>query len=232
MKDPANKKYKPGCMALMSCAVYHEDGVCPGPYGKCTCDQIQDSKMIDPLCICGHEKEKHSTGGGMCHAILETRNYNVCYCPSFRPAETGSPKNKSDIEIHKSKHRITYIYKPPTPKSDWRELEWLKEHLKLEGYDLEKWDGSLDSYELGHLLSHFSEVDREAEERGYAKGSFETANDGMHGALDKARIAALDEAKEAIKNYDDGGTDEELKDFLHRNHIIAVIEKLKHKNHE
>ncbi len=29
--------HKPGCMANVSCAVYHADGVCPGPYGKCTC---------------------------------------------------------------------------------------------------------------------------------------------------------------------------------------------------
>ncbi len=34
------KEHKPGCLANTHCAVYHADGVCPGPYGKCTCDEI------------------------------------------------------------------------------------------------------------------------------------------------------------------------------------------------
>lgn len=27
-------------MANTACLVIHEDGICPGPYGKCTCDEI------------------------------------------------------------------------------------------------------------------------------------------------------------------------------------------------
>lgn len=30
-------KHKPMCKINMSCAVLHEDGICPGPYGKCDC---------------------------------------------------------------------------------------------------------------------------------------------------------------------------------------------------
>lgn len=32
------KIHKPGCLANVSCLVVHTDGVCPGPYGKCTCE--------------------------------------------------------------------------------------------------------------------------------------------------------------------------------------------------
>lgn len=32
------KQHKQGCLANTACAVYHPDGICPGPYGKCTCD--------------------------------------------------------------------------------------------------------------------------------------------------------------------------------------------------
>lgn len=34
------KQHKPGCMANVACAVLH-DGPCPGPYGKCTCDETK-----------------------------------------------------------------------------------------------------------------------------------------------------------------------------------------------
>jgi hypothetical protein len=34
------KQHKAGCLANVSCLVYHPDGVCTGPYGKCTCDQL------------------------------------------------------------------------------------------------------------------------------------------------------------------------------------------------
>jgi hypothetical protein len=33
------KQHKPGCMACMFCAVDHGGQPCPGPYGKCTCDE-------------------------------------------------------------------------------------------------------------------------------------------------------------------------------------------------
>lgn len=44
------KIHKPGCMANLSCLVYHPDGVCPGPYGKCTCDEIK----VMPEATMGH----------------------------------------------------------------------------------------------------------------------------------------------------------------------------------
>ncbi len=34
------KIHKPGCLANVSCLVIHPDGICPGPYGKCTCDSM------------------------------------------------------------------------------------------------------------------------------------------------------------------------------------------------
>lgn len=35
------KIHKSGCIANVSCLVIHSDGVCPGPYGKCTCDGLE-----------------------------------------------------------------------------------------------------------------------------------------------------------------------------------------------
>lgn len=42
------KQHKSGCMANIHCAVYHPDGICSGPYGKCTCDEIEVSKTNMP----------------------------------------------------------------------------------------------------------------------------------------------------------------------------------------
>lgn len=42
------KSHKQGCLANTSCLVIHPDGICPGPYGKCTCDVIDHSIG----CIC------------------------------------------------------------------------------------------------------------------------------------------------------------------------------------
>lgn len=38
------KIHKPGCMANMHCLVIHPDGICPGPYGQCTCGQTEGPK--------------------------------------------------------------------------------------------------------------------------------------------------------------------------------------------
>lgn len=46
MNQEINKQHKPGCLANMSCAVYHADGICPGPYGRCNCDSIKDTSLI------------------------------------------------------------------------------------------------------------------------------------------------------------------------------------------
>lgn len=34
-----------GCMANIKCLVLHTDGVCTGPYGKCTCPSINKNNM-------------------------------------------------------------------------------------------------------------------------------------------------------------------------------------------
>lgn len=44
-----NKIHKPGCMANISCLVAHSDGICPGPYGKCTCDSINNAQIASTL---------------------------------------------------------------------------------------------------------------------------------------------------------------------------------------
>lgn len=49
------RTHKAGCMANMVCAVYHPDGVCPGPYGKCTCDEIPNQP--EPKLDIGHRPE-------------------------------------------------------------------------------------------------------------------------------------------------------------------------------
>lgn len=42
-----NNNHKPGCMINTRCLVYHVDGVCPGPYGQCTCSQITEIPKIE-----------------------------------------------------------------------------------------------------------------------------------------------------------------------------------------
>lgn len=48
-----NRQHKPGCMANMACMVYHDDGICPGPYGKCTCATLpakpESEKLVDRM---------------------------------------------------------------------------------------------------------------------------------------------------------------------------------------
>lgn len=41
------KIHKQGCLANASCLVVHLDGVCPGPYGKCTCGG-DDTNLYPP----------------------------------------------------------------------------------------------------------------------------------------------------------------------------------------
>ena len=36
------KNHKPGCLIYFQCCVYHSDGICPGPYGKCSCGAINE----------------------------------------------------------------------------------------------------------------------------------------------------------------------------------------------
>ena len=43
------KTHKPGCMINTSCLVVHPDGVCPGPYGKCTCDSISEAPINEAV---------------------------------------------------------------------------------------------------------------------------------------------------------------------------------------
>ncbi len=43
-----NKEHKPGCLANVSCLVIHPDGICPGPYGQCTCASIGNNALIFP----------------------------------------------------------------------------------------------------------------------------------------------------------------------------------------
>lgn len=33
-------------MINSACAVYHLDGICPGPYGKCTCDGSESNVIV------------------------------------------------------------------------------------------------------------------------------------------------------------------------------------------
>lgn len=52
-------QHKPGCMANLSCLVYHPDGVCPGPYGKCTCDEIKEKPVANQQPEASWEEEFH-----------------------------------------------------------------------------------------------------------------------------------------------------------------------------
>lgn len=55
-----NKIHKPGCMANIQCSVFHADGICPGPYGKCTCDGINSNTSI-PSMTQPKQQTVHST---------------------------------------------------------------------------------------------------------------------------------------------------------------------------
>lgn len=59
-------QHKPGCMALINCTVYHADGICPGPYGKCTCDQILETPTVkeDTKKECGNHDWTYIPGNG------------------------------------------------------------------------------------------------------------------------------------------------------------------------
>lgn len=47
LKIVDNKQHKPGCMTNLQCLVYHPDGVCPGPYGQCTCSYLPETQKIE-----------------------------------------------------------------------------------------------------------------------------------------------------------------------------------------
>lgn len=59
-------QHKPGCMALINCTVYHADGICPGPYGKCTCDQVLETPTVkeDTKKECGNHDWTYIPGNG------------------------------------------------------------------------------------------------------------------------------------------------------------------------
>lgn len=53
-------------MALINCTVYHADGICPGPYGKCTCDQVLETPTVkeDTKKECGNHDWTYIPGNG------------------------------------------------------------------------------------------------------------------------------------------------------------------------
>ena len=52
------KQHKAGCLINVQCAVVHSDGICPGPYGKCTCPEPpkepQECKHGNKIGNCGN----------------------------------------------------------------------------------------------------------------------------------------------------------------------------------
>lgn len=66
------KIHKPNCMANVTCAVFHADGVCPGPYGKCTCDGNETNVSV-PMppntkkCDCLHSHLACQYNNPPCH---------------------------------------------------------------------------------------------------------------------------------------------------------------------
>lgn len=62
-------RHDPGCMIHRSCLVIHPDGICPGPYGKCSCgadNEIRVTGGVNTLplvstCICGLKCPIHQT---------------------------------------------------------------------------------------------------------------------------------------------------------------------------
>jgi len=66
MTNQTNKIHKQGCLANVHCLVYHPDGVCPGPYGKCNCDELPETPpiQISNADITGHHAPKDSATQG------------------------------------------------------------------------------------------------------------------------------------------------------------------------
>ena len=100
------KQHKPGCKINIQCLVYHQDGVCPGPYGTCTCDEITDSNtkpqanlpevnymQVGRTIKCGHCHPKEF-GEGLKRAEELILNYK-CECKCH---DTPSPERSGDWE--------------------------------------------------------------------------------------------------------------------------------------
>ena len=64
--------HKENCKINMQCLVIHPDGICPGPYGKCTCETLEDRLLELSEKHCDHEKLKGDCLYHIFHKFIET----------------------------------------------------------------------------------------------------------------------------------------------------------------
>src|SRR3990167_4330457 len=79
------EQHKPGCMINRRCLVVHLDGICPGPYGKCSCHELPEPEkpMTQPITTClaldCPERESVCCGAGSRrHEQPGASDYFVC----------------------------------------------------------------------------------------------------------------------------------------------------------
>lgn len=111
-------QHKPGCMALINCTVYHADGICPGPYGKCTCDQVLETPTVkeDTKKECGNHDWTYIPGNGQlcknCGKVLRQGHVE----PPEGPIRVDDTYSDDDLKepVKKPSERIAELISPLT----------------------------------------------------------------------------------------------------------------------
>lgn len=163
------KIHKQGCMANISCLAIHLDGVCPGPYGKCTCDTLPET-LIMP----SHQPPKSEKCEGICNHC----SYKINECPKDHSPASNKVKcelhcwnrskelngDHSDCEfccVCKTGYTPNGIKPSPASTEEWenRIWRWATNHAK-----------GIHSDEFATLFEEIRSIRAQATEAGYQKG--------------------------------------------------------------
>lgn len=138
------RQHKPGCMANVVCAVYHPDGICPGPYGQCTCEQIEEKPI-----------EVHD-GSELVSPPKE--NKEECGC------DDGAKLVKNHIETCK--------YYTPVPQTPDSLEERFNSHFGIGVFSMiiSRQNDTSRIYDLKTLLDFIEKEIKSAESTGYERG--------------------------------------------------------------
>lgn len=136
-------QHKPGCMALINCTVYHADGICPGPYGKCTCDQVLETPTVkeDTKKECGNHDWTYIPGNGQlcknCGKVLRQGHVE----PPEGPIRVDDTYSDDDLKEPARK----------LPSERIRELGGIKHHFMLDGFE-----GNTELKVINHAIDELS----------------------------------------------------------------------------
>lgn len=112
-------KHDPMCKINMSCAVLHEDGICPGPYGKCDCGAESALPQEQP-------KEKIDLGYGS-KPIIRSDGSLV---------KVGELEVGAEYDVDRTTVVIKEKVSPSQPNEQWERIE--KELFFQKGYQHEE----------------------------------------------------------------------------------------------